>query len=127
MRGGRHAPWTDAERQMLHDQRASGTSFAQLSVPGRTQKACVQAYYRSRKPESRPTSAPGRRALADVPALAAAPAVAAELAKPVHRPRYVHDADLDLRARIAAQGLTAGWFGDPRPGRSALDQREARK
>lgn len=127
MRGGRHAPWTEAERQMLRDQRANGASFAQLSVPGRTQKACVQEYYRSLRPESRPTSAPGRRALADVPGLAAAPAVAAELARPVHRPRYVHDADLDLRARIAAQGLTAGWFGDPRPGRSALDQREAQK
>lgn len=39
------------------------------------------------------------------------------------RPRYFHDADADIRARIARQGITAGVFGDPPPGRSALDQR----
>ncbi len=127
MRGGRHAPWTEAERQMLRDQRANGASFAQLSVPGRTQKACAQEYYRNLKPQSRPTSAPGRRALADLPGIAAAPAVAAELANPVQRPRYFHDADQFVLGRIARQGLTAGFCGDPPPGRSALDQREAQK
>lgn len=55
------------------------------------------------------------------------PSQAARLDEPVCRPRYFHDADNDLRARIAEQGLTAGWFGDPKPGRSALDQREERK
>lgn len=45
----------------------------------------------------------------------------------VKRPRYFHDADADLRGRIARQGLTAGFLGDPPPGRSALDQREASK
>jgi hypothetical protein len=29
----------------------------------------------------------------------------------------------EMRDRIGAQGLTAGWFGDPPPGRSALDER----
>ena len=47
--------------------------------------------------------------------------------EPVKRPRYFSDADADIRARIAAQGLTAGFLGDPPPGRSALDQREGRK
>lgn len=45
----------------------------------------------------------------------------------VHRPRYFHAADNDIRSRIARQGLTAGFLGDPPPGRSALDQREAGK
>jgi hypothetical protein len=27
-----------------------------------------------------------------------------------------------MRARIAERGLTGGWFGDPPPGRSALDE-----
>lgn len=49
------------------------------------------------------------------------------IARPEKRPRYFSDADNDIRARIAEQGLTAGWFGDPKPGRSALDQREGRK
>lgn len=51
------------------------------------------------------------------------PAAAAQLAGPVARPRYFHGADSDLRARIARQGLTAGFLGDPPPGRSALDKR----
>lgn len=45
----------------------------------------------------------------------------------VQRRRYFHDADNDMRARIARMGLTGGLFGDPPPGRSALDQREGRK
>lgn len=64
-----------------------------------------------------PPPAPPRR-------IAIAPALAP--AEPVQRPRYFHDADADIRARIAAQGLTAGFFGDPAPGRSALDQRGGR-
>ncbi len=40
--------------------------------------------------------------------------------------RYFSDIDADLRTRIARQGLTAGVFGDPPPGRSALDQRGQR-
>ena len=55
------------------------------------------------------------------------PSQAARLSKRDARPRYFHDAGIDIRARIAEQGLTAGMFGDPKPGRSALDQREARK
>lgn len=46
------------------------------------------------------------------------------LAEPVVRPRYFSDMDGDVMKRIRAQGLTAGYFGDPPPGRSALDQRQ---
>lgn len=46
---------------------------------------------------------------------------------PEKRPRYFSDVESDIRARIARQGLTAGFCGDPPPGRSALDQREAQK
>ncbi len=49
------------------------------------------------------------------------PARAAEI---VHRPRYFHEADADIAARISRQGLTAGFLGDPPPGRSALDQKQ---
>lgn len=45
--------------------------------------------------------------------------------RPEKRPRYFSDADNDIRARIARQGLTAGFLGDPPPGRSALDQKQA--
>lgn len=48
------------------------------------------------------------------------PARAAEI---IHRPRYFHEADADIAARIRRQGLTAGFLGDPPPGRSALDRR----
>ena len=33
--------------------------------------------------------------------------------------------DAELRDRIGIQGLTAGWFGDPPPGRSAPDEKRA--
>lgn len=48
------------------------------------------------------------------------------LALPDQPQRYFGNIDADLRTRIARQGLTAGVFGDPPPGRSALDQRQAR-
>lgn len=50
-------------------------------------------------------------------------AEAARLAAPVVRPRYFHEADMDIIARIDRQGLTAGFLGDPPAGRSALDRR----
>ena len=51
------------------------------------------------------------------------PAAQKTLAEPVARPRHFSDVDRDINLRIARQGLTAGVFGDPPPGRSALDQR----
>lgn len=64
---------------------------------------------------------------ADAVPITAPPIVPALLNAPDKRPRYFHDADNDMRARIARQGLTAGLLGDPPPGRSALDQRGAGK
>ena len=52
-----------------------------------------------------------------------APAVAPQVEK--RRPRYSHDADADIAARIRRQGVTAGILGDPPAGRSALDQRRS--
>ena len=48
----------------------------------------------------------------------------AEKLDPNDRTRYFHDGDQFVRARIEKQGITAGVFGDPPKGRSALDQRE---
>lgn len=81
------------------------------------------------KPLRRRWSAPAapkasRRARSEPPK--AAPAVKAK-SEPgrVHRPRYIHEADMDIIARIDRQGLTAGFLGDPPPGRSALDQKQS--
>lgn len=59
--------------------------------------------------------------------LAASRAQVAELNSTVRRPRYFHDADMDIIGRIDRQGLTSGFFGDPIPGRSALDKRQEAK
>lgn len=59
--------------------------------------------------------------------IAAPPSVAKSLAAPIKRPRYFHDADAFVNARIERQGLTAGFLGDPPAGRSALDQRQGAK
>jgi hypothetical protein len=54
----------------------------------------------------------------------AKPVVIAKVAVPnEHRPRYFHEADADIAARIDRQGITAGLLGDPPAGRSALDQK----
>lgn len=68
------------------------------------------------------------RRTAPSPPLAPAPKpepvfVARNVAAPIKRPRYIHEADMDIIARIDRQGLTSGFLGDPPAGRSALDQR----
>lgn len=57
------------------------------------------------------------------PPIEAPASVARSLAAPVKRPRYFHSDDMDIMGRIERQGLSAGMFGDPIPGRSALDRR----
>lgn len=69
---------------------------------------------------------PSPRAPCDNSSIAPTPAEVALLDAPAKRPRYF-SGDGDLMARIVAQGLTAGYFGDPPPGRSALDQRQGGK
>lgn len=69
---------------------------------------------------------PAPRTPCDNSPIAPTPAEVALLDAPTRRPRYF-SSDGGLMTRIAAQGLTAGYFGDPPPGRSALDQRQAGK
>lgn len=71
-----------------------------------------------------PSPPPSPRAPCDNSSIA--PAEVALLVAPVKRARYF-SGDGDLMTRIVAQGLTAGYFGDPPPGRSALDQRQGGK
>lgn len=93
------------------------------SIPGRTASSCKQAYAAHRAARS---AALARLANADVPPVdaSAAPPGAVHCA-PGSRLLCLETlrVDAELRARIAAQGVTAGLLGDPPPGRSALDQR----
>lgn len=57
------------------------------------------------------------------PPIEASPSVARSMAAPVKRPRYFSDLDMNIMGRIERQGITAGFLGDPLPGRSALDRR----
>lgn len=68
---------------------------------------------------------PAPRTPCDNSPIAPTPAEVARLDAPAKRPRYF-SGDGGVMARIAAQGLTAGYFGDPPPGRSALDQRQGK-
>lgn len=125
-RGGRCNAWTPDERRRLLIQHNSGVAISNLSLPGRTQKACVQEYYRLKDPEKR-LAHTARRRMQEAPAIAPTRAEAARLAaEPGKRPRYFHEADLDIISRIERQGLTAGFLGDPPAGRSALDRKEGR-
>lgn len=127
---GRRRTWTDAMLARLFEMRdvqkmtweEIGAAF-DISAPGAYQRHNYHSTKR-RIAEQRTRILAER---AEVAPIAAPPSVAACLAEPVKRPRYFHDADADLRGRIARQGLTAGFLGDPPPGRSALDQREAGK
>ncbi|QPF81651.1 hypothetical protein IC762_17650 [Bradyrhizobium genosp. L] len=127
----------------LQAQRQAGASINRLVLPGRTRKACTQAYYRSldgrleviERHEQR--AAQARAAAASVPQKAGRKPKQPEpqpIASPtaalcgVHGRRQdnleVLRERADFHARIAERGLTAGFFGDPPPGRSALDKRE---
>lgn len=72
--------------------------------------------YQKAKRDTTPTTV----AIEPVPVEVASPSAPA-------RRRYFSDNETSVMARIAAQGLTAGYFGDPPPGRSALDQRQVGK
>lgn len=112
--------WSDEERTALMKQREGGVPVSHLKVPGRSKRACKQEYYRLQNPQTRPRV---RRTNKVDCAIAPTAAEAAILAAPVKRPRYFHDADRFVTSRITSQGLTAGIFGDPPEGRSALDKR----
>ncbi len=96
---------------------------------------CVRYHYykKRRKIDDLRRGDTARRRAAPAPVAMSVAAIRAAIPDPppkperpaeiVHRPRYFHEADADIAARIRRQGVTAGFLGDPPPGRSALDQR----
>lgn len=90
-------------------------------------KYAIEAEMRAQGREPPKRLRPRQRQAVNLPGIAASPSIAAQLAAPIHRPRYFSDSDRFIMDRIDRQGLTAGFCGDPLPGRSALDQREGGK
>lgn len=122
------APWPDAEQSKLDRLRGEGLSWEAVAaqMQGRTQWACQQRYsVRHGKSREKPAEAPAPRQAPLAPVMAALQAAESKT-----RGRRISlaslMADADLRARIAEQGPTAGLFGDPPAGRSALDDRLGR-
>ncbi|WP_407146266.1 hypothetical protein [Bradyrhizobium sp. ORS 86] len=104
--------WTEIEHRKLRYMReVEKRPWAQITLPGRSSGACEVEY-----------SARGFRHLAP-----AGPDAPTECAAPT-APKFDFTAlreRAELRLRILECGLTGGVFGDPPPGRSALDQRRA--
>ncbi|OKO67472.1 SANT/Myb-like DNA-binding domain-containing protein [Bradyrhizobium sp. NAS96.2] len=106
--------------------------WATIALPGRTSKACENEFYKARLAQ-RTISAFQKKRRGRPPGPAVKPALVDEVAIAAPKARCERrQQDLDvlrdwaeLRDRIAVCGLTGGVLGDPRPGRSALDQRRA--
>lgn len=110
----------------LRDELRLGWDEIAARFPGRSGNSCRQAWYSRRDAAgaaSRKAKSATPAAAAGKPPIAAPPAVAAALAGPIRRPRYFSELDAEIVARIERQGLTAGFCGDPLPGRSALDRK----
>ena len=126
--------WTEAEHLRLrHMREVEQRIWADISLPGRSSKACEIEYHRAgfiRLSPVEPKPVPPRERTRR----SAQPQPAHELPDPaIERaiPR-ARRSDLgalrdkaELRDRIIERGLTGGVFGDPPPGRSALDERRA--
>ncbi|MEY9703736.1 hypothetical protein ACFLEY_21590 [Bradyrhizobium sp. YCK136] len=134
----------DADLLRLRDVERLDWPAIAAALPGRSGPACEQRYYgklkgardRSRRPRGPKPSVPavswrkrGVAAAGIVPEVAAIVAPAAPvLPMPVVERKRMPLLDhlrerAELQLRIDRQGLTAAWFGDPPPGRSALDKR----
>jgi len=127
----------DEKLLRLRDIDRLGWQAISEAFQGRTPAACEMRYYgklkgardqQRRQPGPRPVKAAGYKRRSRTKFL---PAPAAPLQPPkppvVERRRmpsldHLREA-AELRLRIDRQGLTAGFFGDPPPGRSALDER----
>jgi hypothetical protein len=138
----RWSPHDDAKLLRLRDGERWGFPEIAAAMPGRTAPACEQRYYgklkgvRDKRPRPsgpKPTVPPvswrKRGAAVAIVAPAAAVEVVAPPAPVAIAPR-IRTPLLDglreraeLHLRIAERGLTAAFFGDPPPGRSALDER----
>nr|WP_246718530.1 hypothetical protein [Bradyrhizobium elkanii] len=104
-----------------------------VRLPGRSNKACINEFYKARLSQRIARAMhQKRRGRPPGPAVRPEPEPieTCSSSEQVLRPRARRQQDLgvlrdwaDLRGRIAERGLTGGWFGDPPPGRSALDQR----
>ncbi|WP_438278106.1 SANT/Myb-like DNA-binding domain-containing protein [Nitrobacter sp.] len=100
------APWTEEEIERLIGLGSTARGMGEWGViarthfPGRTPTACKQQYFHSRGARHDPAEVEPRDLSASGPSAAAAPVW-----------------------RQAPQSITAAVFGDPPPGRSALDQR----
>ncbi|EJN15708.1 hypothetical protein PMI42_00726 [Bradyrhizobium sp. YR681] len=133
----------DAELLRLRDVARLDWPAIAAKLPGRSAAACEQRYYgklkgardRARRPRvpkpSQPVVSWRKRGAAIVDAAAepvAAVPVVVPSTPPLILPKRMPSLDhlrerAELQLRIDRQGLTAGFFGDPPPGRSALDAR----
>jgi hypothetical protein len=142
----RWTPYDDATLLRLRDGDGLGFEEIAAELPGRTPAACAIRYYgklkgaagRTRRAKGPKPSAPAvswRKRGASVAGVVAVPqpaavvvvAPAAKASPAVERFRmpcldHLRE-NAELQLRIDRQGLTAGFFGDPPPGRSALDER----
>lgn len=109
--------WSDEERQRLCEQVArfpGDWSRIAANMPGRSLQACKQAYHQDQR-RSRMDQA--------APSVAAAP----KRLKSWQDKRAKEKAAERERAQALAleRSLTSEFFGDPLPGRSALDRKRA--
>lgn len=109
-------PWPEVATRCGHPESSSKTTLSQIRTARRKAGLAVQTGPGERRSFTRYVP----------PAPAPAPSLPSEpTAPPSCRTRHTSTliADAELRARIEILGPTGGLFGDPLPGRSALDQK----
>lgn len=124
--------WTDEEHAELIRQRSVlMLPWEAVRLPGRSNKACINEFYKARLSQRIARALhQKRRGRPPGPAVKPVPVETCSSSERVLRSRERRQQDLGvlrdwtaLLERIAERGLTGGCFGDPAPGRSALDQR----
>lgn len=123
--------WTAKEDSKLYRMAREGFDWERIAaaLPGRTVSACQQRVQYTNRKAAAIKKRGEYQAKPVEPVLPPPPAVQS-VAGPYGSRRvstHVLIIDNELRSRIALQGLTAGLLGDPLPGRSALDQRNAER
>ena len=129
---GKWRRWTQSEIDNLLALRTRGGNWDDIALELKRASASCQNVFRKYKAAGTPRKPPKRRLGVfpkALPVQPAAPVLQVAAAPPSARRVSTHVliADSELRSRIALQGLTAGLLGDPLPGRSALDERNAQK
>lgn len=120
--------WDSSDTGRLMAMRRKGRPFAEIGVAlSRTAKACEQRYYLELRGHRRERFGSNERLAAlalrhAVPEPEPAPAATSQAAVRARSLAIPRAGDVDPRD-IAARGITAVIFGDPLPGRWALDQR----